>query len=64
MNYSDDKPCLNCTSRCVGCHSTCERYIRAKQRNDARRNYIASMKRKEYALNKFKRDCIDICKRS
>ena len=30
MNY---RSCLNCTKRCVGCHSTCEEYNAYKEQN-------------------------------
>jgi len=40
--------CLNCTKRCIGCHSTCESYLKFKSereliyKNRYIENYIKS----------------------
>ena len=37
MNMNtEDCPCKNCTSRVVGCHSSCIKYINWKQEHEAK----------------------------
>lgn len=43
--------CKNCEDRTVGCHSTCERYIKAKAEHDAIREAEYELKTKARAVN-------------
>lgn len=42
--------CANCTpetGRCVGCHATCEKYIKDKEDYDKRQQNLRDIKNKE-----------------
>ena len=42
---SSPGPCKDCLDRCVGCHSSCEGYIKWKRECDkARQDYVDSLK--------------------
>lgn len=37
-------PCKNCTKRFVGCHATCEEYIKARKKLDEKNEMIRKAK--------------------
>lgn len=56
-NKSSDNPCYLCAERKVGCHSTCDRYIKfveenKKRKEDINKSKIADSVIKAYNKNK------------
>ena len=43
-----NSPCLNCSGRAQGCHSTCERYIKFKEIHEQERQAIFKKKHVEH----------------
>lgn len=39
--------CMNCTERCVNCHSTCTKYIEQKKARDDEKEQLREIKEKE-----------------
>lgn len=46
--------CLNCKERCVGCHSTCEKYLKEKSARDEKIEMINKQKELEEIFISFK----------
>ena len=55
--------CQDCGNRCVGCHSTCPKYNEAKAEYDAEKAMIRECKVDAWAWEKFKKECINRCKK-
>ena len=45
-NQNANAPCKNCEDRCVGCHSSCQRYITFKHEIDEKNKEIREKKEK------------------
>lgn len=50
--------CLGCTKREVGCHSTCEDYIRYREERTEIRKKVYESKMKDYVLEDRKQNGI------
>ena len=44
-------PCMNCSDRCVNCHSNCNIYKTWKAEHDEKEQKIREAKQKEYYAN-------------
>ena len=51
----DSFPCKNCTERIIGCHSTCEKYLKSKEDNDKRLDKLNKQRMILNSLNGIKR---------
>lgn len=47
MDRGFGNTCKDCTDRVVGCHSTCEKYIKANSEFNAKKQALCDKKRKE-----------------
>ena len=45
--------CIDCTDRKVGCHSTCQKYLEDKAKNDAERDRIFRIKEAEKDVREY-----------
>ena len=45
--FEYSSPCKNCESRCLKCHSTCEKYIIYRAKLDERNEHIRKQRERE-----------------
>lgn len=46
-----DNCCMGCIERHIGCHSSCSKYVQAKQEHDKRKAVIDAHKRTQHDIN-------------
>lgn len=60
-SHKNDNPCYGCTDRWVDaengkkCHSSCERYLSRKEKEDAKRSQFIEQKKKENIYESYRR---------
>ena len=63
VNSNKSFPCYQCTDRTVGCHSTCQAYIKEKERIDADREKRHSEAEKEAVIDSYRKKVITTMKK-
>lgn len=53
-----NSPCYQCADKCIGCHSTCEKYKSFRSNLDEFKDMVYQIKKKNKILNSFKAESI------